>query len=62
MDNVTSVWFHVLEKLKTRSTDTEISLYASMLYAFRNFEMYLLLCQFRRWVKVNHFIVAATKY
>jgi hypothetical protein len=44
-----------------KPTDTEISLYASMLYAFRNFDMYLL-CKFARWVKVNNVIVSAMKY
>jgi len=58
-DNVISVWFPVLKKLKNKPTDTEISLYASMLYAFHNFYTYLLLCQFAKWVKVN-FIVSVT--
>ena len=61
-DNVICVWFPVLKKLKNQSTDTEISLYASMLYAFPNFYMYLSLCKFVRWVKVNNFIVSAMQY
>jgi hypothetical protein len=60
-DSIISVRFPVLKELKNQPTDREISLYASMLYAFHNFEMYLLLCQFARWVKRNNFIVSVMK-